>query len=180
MGPDPDPCDVVSTARVREHSTVRGPIMSSTTAHPSASWTSRHVVVSPGARAGLALVAFVLAITFGAQVAVPLGFTPVPVTLQTLFVILGGVVLGPRLGALAAASYVMIGAAGAPVFSNGAAGLPWLMGPTGGYLLAAPAAAFLAGAVSGGNGRLRRSGSWRGWRSGRRPITWAGLRSSTR
>ena len=62
-------------------------------------------------------------------------------------------VLGPRLGAIAMASYVTVGALGAPVFSNGGAGLPWLFGPTGGYLLAAPAAAFVAGAVAGREAR---------------------------
>ena len=121
----------------------------STVAHTVRIWATRDVVATPPARASIGVAAFALATAFGAQVAIPLGFTPVPITLQTLFVILGGVVLGPRLGALAAAVYVMIGAAGAPVFSNGAAGLPWLLGPTGGYLLAAPLAAFVAGIIAG-------------------------------
>jgi len=54
-------------------------------------------------------------------------------------------VLGPRLGAAAMTTYLMVGAAGMPVFSAGGAGLPWMLGPTGGYLIAAPAAAFVAG-----------------------------------
>ena len=112
-------------------------------------WAVQDVVSDPRARRGVALVAFVLATAFGAQVGVRFPWTQVPMTLQPLFVILAGAVLGPRLGAMAMASYVMIGAAGAPVFSNGAAGLPWLLGPTGGYLLAMPAAAFVAGAVAG-------------------------------
>src|SRR5690606_20889760 len=74
-----------------------------------------------------------------------------------LFVVLAGVVLGPRLGALAIATYVSIGAAGAPVFSNGGAGLPWLLGPTGGYLLAMPAAAWVAGRIAGREGRAART-----------------------
>jgi biotin transport system substrate-specific component len=115
------------------------------------------VVVDRRARAAVGVLAFALAITFGAQVAVPLPFTPVPITLQTLFVVLAGVVLGPRLGALAAGAYVLAGAAGAPVFSNGAGGLPWLFGPTGGYLLAAPLAAIVAGAVAGRQGRAPRT-----------------------
>lgn len=114
-------------------------------------WAVQDVVSDPRARRAFALVAFVLATAFGAQVAVRFPWTQVPMTLQPLFVILAGAVLGPRLGALAIASYVMIGAAGAPVFSNGAAGLPWLLGPTGGYLLAMPAAAFVVGQVSGRN-----------------------------
>ena len=108
------------------------------------------------ARYALGVVAFAVAAAFSAQVAVPLPWTPVPVTLQPLMVILAGVVLGPRLGATAMAAYVTVGALGAPVFSNGGAGLPWLLGPTGGYLLAAPAAAFVAGAVGGrGESALR-------------------------
>jgi biotin transport system substrate-specific component len=115
------------------------------------------VVVDPRARAAVGVVAFALATTFGAQVAVPLPGTPVPITLQTLFVVLSGVVLGPRLGALSAMTYLLVGAAGAPVFSNGGAGVPWLLGPTGGYLLAAPAAAAGAGWGAGANGSALRS-----------------------
>jgi biotin transport system substrate-specific component len=63
-----------------------------------------------------------------------------------------GIVLGPRRGALAIASYVLLGAMGAPVFSNGRSGLGWLMGPTGGYLLAFPVSA----AVVGWGARSRR------------------------
>lgn len=112
-------------------------------------WAVQDVVSDPRARRVVALAAFVLATAFGAQVAVRLPWTAVPMTLQPLFVILAGAVLGPRLGALAMATYVMIGAAGAPVFSNGAAGLPWLLGPTGGYLLAMPAAAMVVGLITG-------------------------------
>lgn len=111
-------------------------------------WAVQDVVSDPRARRAVALVAFVLATAFGAQVGVRLPWTAVPMTLQPLFVILAGAVLGPRLGAMAIASYVMLGAAGAPVFSNGAAGIPWLLGPTGGYLLAMPAAAFVSGSVA--------------------------------
>lgn len=50
-----------------------------------------------------------------------------------------------------------VGALGAPVFANGGAGLPWLLGPTGGYLLAAPAAAFVAGIVAGREGAALRT-----------------------
>jgi len=115
-------------------------------------WAVQEVVEDRRARYAIGAAAFVLATTFGAQVAVTLPWTPVPVTLQPLFVILAGVVLGPRAGALAIGAYVGLGAMGAPVFANGGAGLPWLFGPTGGYLLAAPAAAFVAGAVAGRGG----------------------------
>jgi biotin transport system substrate-specific component len=108
----------------------------------------------PDARARLALgiVAFALATALSAQVAVRLPWTPVPVTLQPLLVVLAGVVLGAPAGAAAMVAYVTAGALGAPVFSNGGAGLPWLLGPTGGYLLAAPAAAFFAGVIAGRKG----------------------------
>jgi biotin transport system substrate-specific component len=121
------------------------------------SWAFHGVVEDRRARYALGVVAFALATAFGAQVAVTLPWTPVPVTMQPLLVVLAGVVLGPRLGALSLGAYVIVGALGAPVFSNGGAGLAWLFGPTGGYLLAAPVAAFVAGAVSGrdgGSGRL--------------------------
>jgi biotin transport system substrate-specific component len=116
----------------------------------------QEVVEDRRARAALGVLFFALATAFGAQVAVRLPWTPVPVTLQPLFVILAGAVLGPRLGALAMASYVTVGALGAPVFANGGAGIPWLVGPTGGYLLAAPAAAFVVGAVAGREGAAMR------------------------
>ena len=104
-------------------------------------------------RTAVGVVAFALMTGFSAQVAVRLPWTPVPVTLQPLLIVLAGVFLGRRAGAASMAAYVAAGALGAPIFSNGAAGLPWLFGPTGGYLLAAPAAAFVAGWVAGREGR---------------------------
>ena len=128
----------------------------STLAGTVRSWLGQEVVADRRARAAVGVLAFALAIAFGAQVALYLPFTPVPITLQTLFVVLAGVVLGPRLGGLAAGAYVAAGAAGAPVFANGAGGLAWLLGPTGGYLLAAPLAALVAGSVAGrGPGAVR-------------------------
>lgn len=121
------------------------------------SWTRRDLVVDARARAAVGVAAFALATTFGAQVAVPLPGTPVPITLQTLFVVLAGVVLGPALGALSAGAYVLAGAAGAPVFAFGGVGPAWLFGPTGGYLLAAPAAAAVAGWVAGRGRRPART-----------------------
>jgi len=117
----------------------------------------REVVIDRRLRIGVGILAFVLATSFGAYVAVPLPGTAVPVTLQPLFIILSGAVLGPWAGAAAMASYLALGLSGAPVFSFGGAGLPWLMGPTGGYLVAAPASAFLVGVLARGeSGRLRR------------------------
>lgn len=113
------------------------------------SWVVREVVVDRRRRVAIGAAAFAVATAFGAQVAVPLPWTPVPMTLQPLFVILAGAILGPLPGAASMAAYVLVGAAGAPVFSNGAFGIPWLMGATGGYLLAAPAAAFVTGWLVG-------------------------------
>lgn len=103
------------------------------------------LVPDRNARRVLAVSAFALATAFGAHVAVPL--TPVPVTLQTLFVILAGAMLGPRLGAASQIAYLGLGIAGLPVFAGGF-GLAYLAGPTGGYLLAFPATAFVAGLVA--------------------------------
>lgn len=115
-------------------------------------WAVHEVVSDRRIRTALGMLAFALATSFGAYVAVPLPWTSVPMTLQPLFVILAGAVLGSRAGAGAMAGYLAAGAMGAPVFSFGGAGLPWLMGPTGGYLLAMPAAAFVVGAVAGRDG----------------------------
>jgi biotin transport system substrate-specific component len=128
----------------------------STRAQSLRSWAVQDVVVDRRARVAIASVAFALATVFGAQIAVPVPFTPVPITLQTLFVILAGAVLGPRAGAASMALYVGAGALGAPVFSNGGAGVPWLLGPTGGYLLMYPASAFAVGWVAGRHGSTLR------------------------
>ena len=90
---------------------------------------------------------FVAFTAVGAQLAVRLPFTPVPVTLQTLFVVLAGLMLGPRDGFYAMASYLAIGVLGAPVFACFGFGPAAILGPTGGYLIAFPAAALAAGSV---------------------------------
>jgi biotin transport system substrate-specific component len=84
-----------------------------------------------------------------AHVSVPLYFTPVPLTLQTLAVILIGLALGPVLGASAMVLYLAEGAVGLPVFSpNGFGGVAQLLGPTAGFLFSYPLAAASAGIVS--------------------------------
>jgi len=81
-----------------------------------------------------------------AKIAIPLPGTPVPLTLQTFGVMLIAVLFGAHTSALAAAFYLVEGAAGLPVFQPfGAPGGMRLFGPTAGYLLAFPAAAFVAG-----------------------------------
>jgi biotin transport system substrate-specific component len=106
------------------------------------------VLTSVPARRALAVVTFTLLTAFSAHVSVPVPGTMVPISLQTLMVLLSGLLLGPALGASAQALYLAAGAAGAPVFAAGL-GLPYLFGPTGGYLLAFPAAAAVAGIVAG-------------------------------
>lgn len=105
------------------------------------------VVSSLPARRAVAVLAFALLTAFSAHASVPLPGTPVPVSLQTLVVLMSGLLLGPALGASAQMLYLAAGAAGLPVFAMGV-GLPYLFGPTGGYLLAFPAAAAIAGAVA--------------------------------
>ncbi|MBD0293402.1 MAG: biotin transporter BioY [Jiangellaceae bacterium] len=78
----------------------------------------------------------------------------VPLTLQTLGVMLAGLVLGARLGALAVLCYLAIGAAGVPVLAGGAAGLAPFQGPTAGYLAAFPIGAFVVGIIVSRRGRF--------------------------
>ena len=87
-------------------------------------------------------------IAISAQVAIPLPFTPVPLTLQPLAVILIGVVLGSTRGAAAAVLYLLEGASGLPVGAQGHGGMPWILGPTAGFLFSYPFAAWVAGFVS--------------------------------
>jgi biotin transport system substrate-specific component len=80
-----------------------------------------------------------------AHIAVPLGFTPIPVTMQTFAVLLLGLLLGPGAAFFCLTLYLLEGVAGLPVFSpHGPGGLAQLLGPSGGYLLAYPFAAALA------------------------------------
>ena len=108
----------------------------------------RHAAGMPRALYDSALVAgFSLLVALSAQVAIPLPFTPVPVTLQTLMVLATGALLGSRRGTAAILLYISEGAAGLPVFAMGTSGPAHLAGPLGGYLVGFVAAAFLAGLV---------------------------------
>jgi len=83
-----------------------------------------------------------------AQVSIPLPFTPVPFTFQPMVVLLGAAALGPRLGMASQILYLSLGFAGLPVFAASPLlpqGAARLLGPTGGYLMAYPFAAFAAG-----------------------------------
>lgn len=95
-------------------------------------------------RDGILVIGASLLFALSARVSMPLGFTPVPITLQTLVVMLVGAALGSRRGALAALLYLAEGATGLPVFASGG-GLLYLLGPTAGYLWSYPIAAFVVG-----------------------------------
>lgn len=97
----------------------------------------------------MGVVGFAVAMAAAAQVAIPIPGTAVPMTLTPLAVVLAGLWLGPRAGAASMVLYLAAGAAGLPVFAPvGAPGFLRLLGPTGGYLLAYPLSAFVAGAVA--------------------------------
>ncbi len=105
--------------------------------------------VEMGAAIRVASVTLLAALTAAAaQVSIPLPFTPVPFTLQPMVVLLGGAVLGSRLGMSAQVLYLLAGIAGLPVFAASPMlpqGALRLLGPTGGYLISYPSAAFAAG-----------------------------------
>ncbi|MDX6501401.1 MAG: biotin transport system substrate-specific component [Blastocatellia bacterium] len=92
------------------------------------------------------VIGFSLLTALAAQVVIPIG--PIPVTGQTFVVLLTGALLGSRLGAMAMIAYLVEGASGLPFFQSGHFGLLYLMGPTGGYLIAFPAAAYVTGAFA--------------------------------
>ncbi len=83
-----------------------------------------------------------------AQISIPLGFTPVPVTGQTLGVLLVGSALGGRLGLFSLLAYLVQGSIGLPFFAGGTGGMAVFGQPTAGYLFAFPVAAWLVGALA--------------------------------
>ena len=110
------------------------------------------------ARRALAVLLGAALVAAAAQLSVPLPGTPVPLTLQPLAVLVVGGLLGAPLGAASLLLYLALGAAGLPVFTPfGVPGLGRLLGPTGGYLLAYPLAAFAVGRIAGD---AARRGGW--------------------
>ncbi len=105
-------------------------------------WTSVQV---------LSVVFVAVATAAAAQLSFPLPFTPVPFTIQPMIVLIGAAALGSRLGALSQILYLTLGLAGLPVFAFSPElpqGFLRLMGPTGGYLMAYPLAAFVTGLLA--------------------------------
>jgi biotin transport system substrate-specific component len=99
-------------------------------------------------RNALLVVAASVVTALAARIAIPVPWSPVPLTGQTFAVLLSGAVLGARRAFLAQTLYLAEGAMGLPVFAGGAAGFAIFAGPTGGYLLAFPFAAVLTGALA--------------------------------
>jgi biotin transport system substrate-specific component len=110
--------------------------------------SSQHENILEGARQVSIVVGASLFVALCARVAIPLPFTPVPLTVQNFGVLLVGLMLGSRRGFAALALYLAEGAMGMPVFSPmGPGGIAQVLGPTGGFLLAYPLVAWLAGYV---------------------------------
>jgi len=93
----------------------------------------------------MGVLVFVMLTGLGAFVRIPLPFTPVPITLQTFFVLLSGAFLGSNLGVTTQLSYIILGISGLPIFTGAGSGLLYLLGPTGGYLFGFVLAAFFLG-----------------------------------
>jgi len=95
------------------------------------------------------VISFSILTAVSAQISIPI--KPVPFTLQTMIVLLAGAFLGAKNGAYSQVLYIFLGAIGLPVFAqtaDGTMGLARLIGPTGGYILAFPVAAYLVGLLT--------------------------------
>lgn len=88
---------------------------------------------------------FVILTSLGAFARIPLPWTPVPLTLQTLFVLLSGAFLGAGLGSLSQMIYMVLGVAGISIFTSAGSGWLYIAGPTGGYLAGFIIASWLVG-----------------------------------
>ena len=106
-----------------------------------------NVISNKAINAVIGVAFFIIATTLGAYIRIPVPGTPIPITLQTFFVVLSGAVLGSRLGLFSQAGYIFLGAIGLPVFQGYAFGYSHILGPTGGYLIGFMAASFLMGKI---------------------------------
>lgn len=105
----------------------------------------REIVIDRTASRVFGLSCFIILTSLGAYVRIPLPFTPVPITLQTFFVLLSGAVLGKRWGAASQAGYFLLGALGLPIFAGAGSGMIYLLGPTGGYIIGFIVASWIVG-----------------------------------
>ncbi len=81
------------------------------------------------------------------QISIPLPFTPVPINLATLSVLLAGALLGKKVGAISQVVYALLGVIGLPVYANFMSGIGVILGPTGGYIIGYIIAAFVVGII---------------------------------
>ena len=109
--------------------------------------SKREIITSRAAISTIGVISFALLTWLGAGIYIPLGFTPVPITLQTFFVFLSGAILGKRLGSLSQSIYLLAGSIGMPIFFSGSFGFLYLFGPTGGYLVGFIAASWVIGCM---------------------------------
>ena len=106
---------------------------------------TREVVSGKTLCRALGVCVFIILTALGAFVRIPLPWTPVPLTLQTFFVLLSGACLGAGLGVSSQMGYIFLGLAGIPIFSGAGSGLFYVLGPTGGYLIGFVLASYLVG-----------------------------------
>lgn len=112
-------------------------------------WKGLAPLATPRARQAIGIFTFALLTALGARISLPIPGTAVPFTFQPLVVLLAGALLGARNGAASQILYLTAGLIGMPVFALGLAGPAYLFGPSGGYLIAFPVAAFVVGSLAG-------------------------------
>lgn len=95
----------------------------------------------------IGVIFFIIATALGAYVRIPISGSPVPITLQTFFVMLSGAFMGRRLGLYSQLGYLLLGAIGLPIFQGLSCGMAVLLGPTGGYIVGFVFAAYLIGRI---------------------------------
>lgn len=108
---------------------------------------SREIITNKRICRFLAVTVFITLTTLSAFVRIPLPLTPVPLTLQTLFVLLSGALLGRRLGVFTQVGYLLLGLTGFQVFTGFGSGSLYLLGPTGGYIVGFVLTSFFTGSL---------------------------------
>lgn len=108
----------------------------------------REVIANKALCRALGVTAFIILTALGAFVRLPLPFTPVPLTLQTFFVLCSGAFLGKRLGVASQFGYLSLGVMGFPIFANAGYGAAYLFGPTAGYIFGFILASFFIGGAA--------------------------------
>lgn len=111
-------------------------------------WLTARATGDSATRNLFVVLAASILLALSAQIAVPIPFSPVPMTLQPLALLLIGAALGARRGTAATLAYLLEGAVGLPVFAQGHGGAIWFVAPTAGFLLAFPVVAFIVGTLS--------------------------------